>query len=191
MLCNSALIMALAKPTIASRVRGPWVEWAAFREPVYLLFNVGIFFVLLGVYIAYFYVSTELQCDLQCSSKLLTLRRWIDNNVRKGCHSHSFLEVASQSHGAERCRSTRENDTSSNSGRVVWCLQCPRTVCICIWYHAVLLGGSLKRRRLHGLRDHLRYMRKCGTDTLPIVFSRINVGFDKDGHQSGHVIHDS
>ena len=61
MLFNSVAIGLLARPTRTNRVRGPLVEWTAFREPVYLLFNVGIFLVCLGVYIAYFYVSPASQ----------------------------------------------------------------------------------------------------------------------------------
>ena len=40
------------------RRSGPIVEWAAFREPVYTLFAVGIFFINWGVWFAFYYVTS-------------------------------------------------------------------------------------------------------------------------------------
>ncbi|KAF5699213.1 major facilitator superfamily transporter [Fusarium mundagurra] len=55
-LCNSIIIYLIARPKTASRKSGPLVELPAFREPPYLLFSIGMFFALLGVYFAYYYV---------------------------------------------------------------------------------------------------------------------------------------
>lgn len=55
-LFNTALIFTLMRPRHAARVKGPIVEWAAFREAPYSLFSIGIFLALWGVYFASFYV---------------------------------------------------------------------------------------------------------------------------------------
>ncbi|KAL5119263.1 hypothetical protein ACEQ8H_002750 [Pleosporales sp. CAS-2024a] len=57
LLFNSVLIISLARPRSFAR-KGPLINLRAFRDAVYSLFAVGIFFTLLGLYIAYFYVST-------------------------------------------------------------------------------------------------------------------------------------
>lgn len=57
-LFNTALIFTLMRPRHATRVKGPIVEWAAFREAPYSLFSIGIFLALWGVYFASFYVRS-------------------------------------------------------------------------------------------------------------------------------------
>ncbi|KAK7985157.1 MFS transporter asaE [Apiospora saccharicola] len=57
-LFNSALILSLGRPRSFKKDRRPLLELSAFREPVYALFAVGVFFTLWGLYIAYFYTST-------------------------------------------------------------------------------------------------------------------------------------
>jgi MFS family permease len=59
MLFNSVLIVALARARLPPRTRGPLVELAAFREASYTLFTVGVFLLLWGVYICYYYVSAS------------------------------------------------------------------------------------------------------------------------------------
>lgn len=55
-LFNTALIILLARPRTFVRAKGPLVDLSAFKDAVYSLFAIGIFFTLWGVYIAYFYV---------------------------------------------------------------------------------------------------------------------------------------
>lgn len=55
-LLNSSLILSLGRPRSFKKDRRPLLEPSAFKEPVYALFAVGIFFTLWGLYIAYFYV---------------------------------------------------------------------------------------------------------------------------------------
>lgn len=57
MLFNSILILALARPRTFKKDTAPLLDLAAFKEPVYAIYSVGIFFTLWGLYIAYFYVS--------------------------------------------------------------------------------------------------------------------------------------
>ena len=58
MLFNSALILLLGKPRKFKKDKRPLFDLAAFREPVFLTFSIGIFFTLWGLYIAYFYTQT-------------------------------------------------------------------------------------------------------------------------------------
>jgi len=57
MLFNSIVILSIARPRLPPRKTGPFIEWAAFKELPYVLFAMGTFFMLWGVYFAYFYVS--------------------------------------------------------------------------------------------------------------------------------------
>lgn len=57
-LFNTALIFLLARPRRFNRTKGPLVDPKAFKDPVYALFAIGIFFTLWGIYIAYFYVCS-------------------------------------------------------------------------------------------------------------------------------------
>lgn len=58
MLFNTALILLLGQPRKFKKDQRPLLDPAAFREPVYLTFALGIFFTLWGLYIAYFYTAT-------------------------------------------------------------------------------------------------------------------------------------
>ncbi|OLN87377.1 Riboflavin transporter MCH5-like protein 17 [Colletotrichum chlorophyti] len=55
-LADSIIIFLTARPKQAARKGGPLLELAAFKELPYLLFTIGMFFALLGVYFAYYYV---------------------------------------------------------------------------------------------------------------------------------------
>jgi hypothetical protein len=60
-LFNAVIILVLARPrsTATNLVPRPLVEYSAFKELRYTLFATGIFFTLWGVYIAYFYASSN------------------------------------------------------------------------------------------------------------------------------------
>ncbi|PSR80683.1 major facilitator superfamily domain-containing protein [Coniella lustricola] len=58
MLFNTILILVLARPRSFKSKARSLVDLAAFKDPVYLIFSIGIFFTLWGLYIAYFYTST-------------------------------------------------------------------------------------------------------------------------------------
>ncbi|OIW33592.1 MFS general substrate transporter, partial [Coniochaeta ligniaria NRRL 30616] len=77
MLFNSVLIVGLANARLPPRKRGPLVEVAAFREASYTLFSVGVFMLLWGVYVCYYYIShyasTILNTDRSTSIVLLLL----------------------------------------------------------------------------------------------------------------------
>lgn len=48
----------LARPRVPPRKTGPLIELAAFKEPSYTLFAVGIFLTFWGVYFAFYYLSS-------------------------------------------------------------------------------------------------------------------------------------
>ena len=56
-LANSAVVLALAKSRTTPRRAGPLIELAAFRDPWYSFFGLGLLLALLGLYFGYFYVS--------------------------------------------------------------------------------------------------------------------------------------
>jgi len=58
MLFNSILIAVGATARLPPRKRGPLVEVAAFKEASYTLFSIGVFLLLWGVYVSYYYVSS-------------------------------------------------------------------------------------------------------------------------------------
>ncbi|KAM0553130.1 hypothetical protein ACHAPJ_007680 [Fusarium lateritium] len=52
---SSMIIMIIAKTRLKARKAGPLVEWAAFKEPAYVLFAVAMFFTLWPTWISYNY----------------------------------------------------------------------------------------------------------------------------------------
>lgn len=56
-LANHAIVITLARARIPPRTTGSTIEWAAFKELPYVLFTIGMFLTLWGVYFTYYYVS--------------------------------------------------------------------------------------------------------------------------------------
>ncbi|KAF5025556.1 hypothetical protein F66182_2364 [Fusarium sp. NRRL 66182] len=54
---SSMVIMMVGKTRLRARKAGPLVEWAAFKEPAYVLFAIAMFFTLWPTWISYNYVS--------------------------------------------------------------------------------------------------------------------------------------
>lgn len=52
-----AICILMLRPQLAPRKSGPVIEWPAFKEPVYVLYASGSFFVFWALYFGYFYVS--------------------------------------------------------------------------------------------------------------------------------------
>jgi MFS transporter, MCT family, solute carrier family 16 (monocarboxylic acid transporters), member 3 len=50
-------ILILIKPRMPPRRSGPLIEWAAFKEPTYTFFAIGVFLVYWALYFGFFYVS--------------------------------------------------------------------------------------------------------------------------------------
>ncbi|MCJ1381633.1 hypothetical protein MMC17_004744 [Xylographa soralifera] len=51
-------INILLRPRLPPRRSGPIVEWAAFREPSYVLFTIGMFLIFWALYFGFFYINT-------------------------------------------------------------------------------------------------------------------------------------
>ncbi|SLM39700.1 Major facilitator superfamily domain, general substrate transporter [Lasallia pustulata] len=56
-LANHAIVITLARARIPPRTTGSTIEWAAFKELPYVLFTIGMFLTLWGVYFTYYYVT--------------------------------------------------------------------------------------------------------------------------------------
>jgi MFS family permease len=54
---NAAIALAIIRPRNTPRKNGALIELAAFRDPWYSLFGMGMLFTMLGLYFAYYYVS--------------------------------------------------------------------------------------------------------------------------------------
>ena len=59
-LFHFSIIISFARTRIAPRKTGPLIEWAAFTELPYVLFTMGMFLTLWGVYFVYYYVSSPI-----------------------------------------------------------------------------------------------------------------------------------
>jgi MCP family monocarboxylic acid transporter-like MFS transporter 3 len=55
-LVMALVALALLRPRLAPRTAGPLVEWAAFKEPSYVLYTTGSFFFFWALYFGFFYV---------------------------------------------------------------------------------------------------------------------------------------
>jgi len=67
MLFNAVICIIIARPRLPPRKTGPYIEWTAFKELPYVLFTVGTFLILLGVYFAYYYVSSTSHLHLRAN----------------------------------------------------------------------------------------------------------------------------
>lgn len=56
-LALAAAFNSLLRPNLKPRTAGPLVEWAAFREPPYVLFVAGSFFFFWALFVGFYYVS--------------------------------------------------------------------------------------------------------------------------------------
>lgn len=56
-MANASVAIAFARARVPPRRSGPFIEWSAFKEVPFVIFNIGAFLILWGVYVAYYYVS--------------------------------------------------------------------------------------------------------------------------------------
>ncbi|KAJ5164610.1 Major facilitator superfamily domain general substrate transporter [Penicillium coprophilum] len=57
MFATSIPVMLLLQTRLPPRRAGPFIEWAAFREPTYVLFCLGMFLNFWGLYFAFYYIG--------------------------------------------------------------------------------------------------------------------------------------
>lgn len=88
MLFNVIVILTLARTRIPPRTTGPLIEWTAFRELPYVLFAVGSFLSLWGVYFAFYYVN-------HTSSKpfVIETNTFLVYHFWSGCHSYLLYHI--------------------------------------------------------------------------------------------------
>lgn len=67
---NSVIALIVVRPKVAPRKSGAFIEWEAFKELPYLLYAIGIFLSLWGLYFAYFYASFSYSIDMLFFSNL-------------------------------------------------------------------------------------------------------------------------
>ena len=58
MLLFTIIINLLLRPRLPPRNSGPLIEWAAFHEPPYVLFTIGMFLIFWAIYFGFFHVRT-------------------------------------------------------------------------------------------------------------------------------------
>jgi predicted MFS family arabinose efflux permease len=56
MLFNAVLILLFSRTRLPPRKSGPLIDWDSLREPSYVSFCVGVFFVFWGLFFAYYYI---------------------------------------------------------------------------------------------------------------------------------------
>ena len=56
MLFNAALVLLFSRTRLPPRKSGPLIDWDSLREPSYVSFCVGVFFVFWGLFFAYYYI---------------------------------------------------------------------------------------------------------------------------------------
>ena len=56
-LTNAVVVIVLIRPRRLPRKNGPLIELAAFKDPWYSFFGLGLFLALLGIYFGYYFVS--------------------------------------------------------------------------------------------------------------------------------------
>jgi MFS family permease len=100
---NSVIALIVVRPKVAPRKSGAFIEWEAFKELPYLLYAVGIFLSLWGLYFAYFYASFSSSIEffvfLTCNTNV-DLHFWLQDSscpirsVILSHHSHQWHRLA-------------------------------------------------------------------------------------------------
>jgi MFS family permease len=85
---SSMIIMIIAKTRLKARKAGPLVEWAAFKEPAYVLFAAAMFFTLWPTWISYNYVSlTQLTTVIRADDARLVNTQQTNSLAQPRTHS--------------------------------------------------------------------------------------------------------
>ncbi|KZF26343.1 MFS general substrate transporter [Xylona heveae TC161] len=68
MLFNAAFALAVLRQRTPPRKAGPWIEWDAFREPLWLLVTAASFFCIGAIYVPYFFLTPFSHDQIHVSS---------------------------------------------------------------------------------------------------------------------------
>lgn len=173
MLFNTAVIITLAKPRHASRIKGPLVEWSSFREWPFTLFSIGIFLTLWGVYFAYYYVCTASMISMAAHAQNETLTRVhanIDDHVWEGGHPCLVFNIAHASHHPKRGWHPRSSDPSLTRGQIFRCIQHIDSIRFGFRYPLALLDWSFELQWICRLSDRVRHTLQCRADAVSLDF---------------------
>ena len=69
----SVIINLLLRPRLPPRKSGPIIEWAAFLEPAYVLFSIGVFLMFWALYFGFFYVRLSSPLPPPISAELIMI----------------------------------------------------------------------------------------------------------------------
>ena len=152
-LANLAIIMVLARPRIPPRTTGPIIEWAAFKELPYVLFTIGMFLTLWGVYFAYYYVRCN---PISFPEMLLTMIPGY--SFRSRYYPRFSVHVHHSPPNFKRCWDSRAHHPSTISRPLFRRSQPPNSNRPLRRYLALLLGRRALSRRTDCLCDHLRVL---------------------------------
>lgn len=188
MIFNTGVIITLARPRHASRIKGPLVEWSSFREWPFTLFSIGIFLTLWGVYFAYYYVS--ISSPRSQNEKLTRLYARIDDHVREGGHPCLNSHIAHTSHNTERGWYSRSSDPSTTRGQIFRSIQHIDSIRSGCRHPPALLDSSFELQRICRICGDLRHTLQCRADAVSLNPVQSHNGFKQDGCSSGYGLHD-
>jgi hypothetical protein len=126
---NSVVTLALIRPRVAARKSGPLFEFVAFKEIPFLLYTVGTFLALWGLYFAYYYVSNS----NSPFSQVKCLPTQLGINLLPQHYPCTNSTIILLYYGNQRYRYPRSHSSSFDSTTMRWCAQCIRSVCIYGW----------------------------------------------------------
>lgn len=191
MLFNTSIIVVLARPRHASRVKGPLVEWNSFRELPFSLFSIGIFLTLWGIYFAYFYVCTaSLRPAKAHNNKLARSHVHIDYHLRKGGYPCLVFNIAHATHSPERSWNSRQIDTGVDRRQVLRRVQYIDSIRSRRRHPSVLLDQRLELWRIHRICGCLRPSLKRCANPVSVHTIQSHNRFEQNGRPSGYGLHD-
>ena len=112
MLANSAIVLALVRTRCPARSTGPLIELAAFADPWYSFFGLGLLLASLGLYFGYYYVSPPNRLPLPS----LPLTCLVDYPFCSGHHPRLFSNVSRPAPCDERNGTPRPNCAGLDCG---------------------------------------------------------------------------
>ena len=156
---NSVVTLALIKPRVAARKSGPLFEFVAFKEVPFLLYTVGTFLALWGLYFAYYYVSLF---EMLITSKLIIAGLDFFNHH----HPRPFATIFLLYHGYQCHRDSRSHPTGLARSTLRWCAQRLHPVCLHGRRPPLPLVSCLYRSRSNRLDCFLRVLRQRRTKPI-------------------------
>lgn len=184
------IIVGLLRTRIPPRKSGPLVEWAALKEPAYMLFTFGIFLLYWTLYFAFFYVSRMPFNSATPISRLPVAEQSLNCITDPSLCSRKATLVSVGGSKSDHCHQRRRY-AHTGSLRLPrrplrGSAQLPDSLGGALWHLDVLLGGSAQRRRtLHLCRLLWPRVSRCNGSICrhgPVS----DKGLGQDWHSSRH-----